>query len=56
MAHIRQSRPDSGLVFQSNVLRPFYDVPSSLGSGKEIIFIELMRSDRKLEATRDGWK
>jgi len=33
MAHIRQSRPDSGLGFQANVLKPFKGVPSSLGSG-----------------------
>ena len=32
MAHIRHSRPDSGLGFQVEVLQTFYDVLSSLGS------------------------
>ena len=32
-AHIRQSRPDSGLGFRVNFLKTFQDVPSSLGSG-----------------------
>jgi len=30
MAHVRQSRPDSGLVFQANALTTFQVVPSSL--------------------------
>ena len=34
MAHIKQSRPDSGLGFQVKVLKTFYAVPSSFGSGK----------------------
>jgi len=33
MAHIRQSRPDSGLGFRSKVLKIFKVVLSSLGSG-----------------------
>ena len=33
MAHIRQSRPDSGLGFQVKVLKHFQVVLSSLGSG-----------------------
>ena len=33
MAHITQSRPDSGLGFQVNVLNLFYVVPSSPNSG-----------------------
>ena len=33
MAHISQSRPDSGLGFQVKVLKPFQVVASSLGSG-----------------------
>jgi hypothetical protein len=33
MAHIRQSKPDSGLSFQENVPETFQAVPSSLGSG-----------------------
>ena len=32
-AHVRQSRPDSGLGFQVKVLTTFYLVPTSLGSG-----------------------
>jgi len=35
MAHIRHSRPDSGLDFQ--VLEPFQVVPSSLGSGPRVL-------------------
>ena len=34
MAHVRQSRPDSGLGFQVKVFELFYGVPSSLGSGQ----------------------
>ena len=33
MAHIRQSRPDSGLGFQVKVVHTIPVVPSSLGSG-----------------------
>jgi len=33
LAHIRQSRPDSGLVFQVKVLETFEGVASLLGSG-----------------------
>jgi len=33
MAHIRHSRPDSGLGFQVEVLETFEHVPFSLGSG-----------------------
>ena len=33
VAHVRQSRPDSGLGFQVNVLKITRVVPSSLGSG-----------------------
>jgi len=33
MAHIRQSRPDSGLGFPVKVLTPFQGVSSSLGGG-----------------------
>jgi len=33
MAHIRQSRPDSGCGFQVKVLKTFQVFPSSLGSG-----------------------
>ena len=32
MAHIKQSRPDSGLVFKVEVLKTFQVDPSSLGS------------------------
>ena len=34
VAHIRQSRPDSGLGFQVQVLETYERVPSSLGKGK----------------------
>jgi len=34
MAHVRQSRPDSGLGFQVKVLKPFQVDPSSLGGGQ----------------------
>ena len=33
MAHVTQSRPDSGFGLQVKVLSIFQDVPSSLGSG-----------------------
>jgi len=36
MAHVRQSRPDSGLGFQLKVLKPFEAVPSSLGRSSRI--------------------
>ena len=35
MAHIRQSRPDSGLDFQVKILKTFKVDPSSLGIGKD---------------------
>ena len=34
MAHIRQSRPDSGLGFHVKVLQTFQVVPSSFGGGR----------------------
>ena len=34
MAHIRQSRPDSGLGFQAKVLKTFRDVPYLIGRGR----------------------
>ena len=34
MAHVGQSRPDSGLRFQVTVLEHFEVVPSSLGIGR----------------------
>ena len=37
MAHIRQSRPDSGLGFHVKVLKIFQVVPSSLGSGLAVL-------------------
>ena len=33
MAHVRQSRPDSGLGAQVKALEPFSAVPPALGSG-----------------------
>jgi len=36
MAHIRQSRPDSGLGFQTKVIVTFEVVPSSPGSGTKV--------------------
>ena len=33
MAHIRQSRPESGLGFKTHVLHSFQGIPSSLDSG-----------------------
>jgi len=35
MAHVRQSRPDSGLDFQVKVLKTFAGAPSSLGNEPE---------------------
>ena len=34
-AHIRQPRPDSGLVLEAKVLKPLQGVLSSLGSGQQ---------------------
>jgi len=39
MAHIRQSRPDSGLGLQIRVFKIFEGVPSSRGRGAERILI-----------------
>ena len=36
-AHIRQSKPDSGLGSQANVLGTLEVVPSSLGSGRMLV-------------------
>ena len=36
MAHVRQSRPDYGLVFQVKVPTTFEVVPSSLGSCRQL--------------------
>jgi len=44
MAHIRQSRPDSGLASQVKVLKTIYGVPSSLGSACTGKFRPLMES------------
>ena len=38
MAHIRQSRPDSGLGFQIKFIKNLLVVPSSLGIGPKAIF------------------
>ena len=38
MAHIRQSRSDSGLGVQMKVLRTLSVVPSSLGNGSTVSF------------------
>ena len=52
LAHIRQSRPDSGLGFQVKVLKIFQDVPSSLESGRKMYrmqttpFIKCISSSR----------
>jgi len=37
MAHVTQSRPDSGLGFQAQVLKTFQVVPSSLDSGEQLL-------------------
>jgi len=38
MAHMRQSRPDSSLCFQVNILKMSSFVPSSLGSASHVQF------------------
>ena len=38
VAHTRQSRPDSGLGLQVKVLKPYFAVPSSRGSGPPSLF------------------
>ena len=40
MAHIRQSRPNSGLGFHVKVVKPFKAFPSSLGSGFRAVFAQ----------------
>jgi hypothetical protein len=50
MAHMRQSGPESSLGFQAKVLKPFYVVLSSLGSGHvspraNVAYIRLSRPD-----------
>jgi len=39
-AHVRQSGPDSGLGFQSNVLKTFQGVPFPLRSGGCGMFLQ----------------
>ena len=41
MAHIRQSRPVSGLNFQVKFFKTFQGVPSSLGSGRQVVSLRL---------------
>ena len=48
MAHIRQSRPDSGLCFQVKVLRTFPVVPSSLERGNDLAMVDWSASSRKV--------
>jgi hypothetical protein len=40
MAHISQSRTDSGLEYQVRVLRALQDAPSSLGSGPAYVALQ----------------
>jgi len=39
MAHVRQSRPDSGIGFQVKVPEMFQVVPCSLGSGLDRVYL-----------------
>jgi len=48
MAHIRQSRPDSGLGFQVKVLKTFQVVPSSLESGVITLALKVLQSEHLL--------
>ena len=43
MAHIRQSRPDSGLAIQVKVLKIFRGLPSPLGRGYGILRVTGIR-------------
>ena len=45
MAHLRQSRPDSGLAFQVNILRIFEVVPFSVGGGTAGHFAATIREE-----------
>ena len=62
VAYVGQPSPESGLGFQVKVLETVFVVLSSLGnkswgtSQERRIFIELMTSDHKLEASREGSK
>ena len=37
MVHVRQSRPDSGLGFQVNVVETFQVVPSKAGNAIQVV-------------------
>ena len=50
MAHIRQSRPDSGLGVQEEVLKTFEFVPYLLGSGYHLAADDAREMGRDLEA------
>ena len=39
MAHLRQSRPGSGLDVQANGIKAFYVVPSSLECGVYVFYV-----------------
>ena len=41
LAHVRQSRPDSGLDFEVKALELFQNVASQLGSDSRIPFVSL---------------
>ena len=59
MAHIRQSRPDSGLGFHVKARTTFQLVPSSLGSGRECIRGILEREggrERESAREKEGWR
>ena len=58
MAHIRQSRPDSGLGLLVQVLKSFQVVPSSLGSGScargtFALSLSFLRVERASESRRE---
>ena len=52
LAHIRQSRPDSGLGFQVKFLTTFYGVPSSLESGCWVRNVQRFRGGLVFKAHR----
>jgi hypothetical protein len=52
MAHVRQSRPDSGLGFEVKVLKTLQVVPSTLASGLGIKNVQRLRGGLVFKAHR----
>ena len=51
MAHVKQSRPESGLCFQVKVCGPFRVVPFSLGNGTSLSWSEVESESKRESAS-----